>query len=278
MVPEALPNPDEAQPVDPELKALNDKLQEMLAPVFGDKVHVRIVDPKSLVLLKVNAHYMQKPMFDQLTANVETDGFLSSVPLCHTLKSGGLEVLSGNHRVQAAIEAKQTRIVCLVIPHTLPRSKKTAIQISHNALVGADDKAILKQLWGEIDDLTDKMYSGLDSKTLGELDDISFTAFNAAQVKSEKIVLWFVPEEVTSLDSLLAEAAPFISADAIYLAPAAKYEALFREIVKVKARNNIKNTAVAFWVLIDRMREGLARIEADEKAAKAQQEQQAPPG
>lgn len=242
---------------------LNERLTEISRAVYGEKAVFRIVDPKSLTLLKKNAHFMKKPVFDQLAANVRQDGMLASTALCHELPDFSLEVLSGNHRVQAAIKAELAWIVVLVIPHQT-QEQKIAVQLSHNALVGQDDKAILAELWKEMGDIQSKLYSGLDSALVAELEKIKFTGFTAQQVRTEQIALWFLPEEVEALEELLGEATKIVAAGEVYLAPLAKYKAMFDALVKTKRTNNIKNTAVAFGYLIDRLAEILA---ADAKAA-----------
>lgn len=96
--------------------------------------------------------------------NIASDKRLSSVPLCYRHEDGRLEVLSGNHRVKASIEAKIPVILVLVITETLDQSRRIAIQLSHNALVGEDDQSILANLWSKIETVKDKLYSGLDSE------------------------------------------------------------------------------------------------------------------
>ncbi len=222
--------------------------------MYGDKAELRMVDPRSLILLKHNARFMRRSQFEQLRNNVERDGMLSSVPLCHTLPDQNLEVLSGNHRAKAAIQADLLRILVLVIPFQ-GQDEKIAKQLSHNAIAGEDDKQILASLWSEIQGIEQKLYSGLDSETIAELEKISFSAFNAEQVRTEQITLWFLPEEVQDLDKLLDSALPHLVSQEIYAAPLAKYQKLFDALVKIKRLGKIKNTAVAFAWLIDKLQE-----------------------
>ena len=237
-----------------EEEELNARLAEISRLMYGDKAELRMVDPRSLILLKHNARFMRRSQFEQLRNNVERDGMLSSVPLCHTLPDQNLEVLSGNHRAKAAIQADLLRILVLVIPFQ-GQDEKIAKQLSHNAIAGEDDKQILASLWSEIQGIEQKLYSGLDSETIAELEKISFSAFNAEQVRTEQITLWFLPEEVQDLDKLLDSALPHLVSQEIYAAPLAKYQKLFDALVKIKRLGKIKNTAVAFAWLIDKLQE-----------------------
>ncbi|MFQ5731912.1 MAG: ParB N-terminal domain-containing protein [Planctomycetaceae bacterium] len=235
---------------------LNQQLAETSRVIFGDKARLRVVDPKDVQLLKKNARYMKKSVFDQLTANIEHDGFLSSVPLCQELGDGRLEALSGNHRVKAAIRAGVERIAVIVLPRQ-SQNRKLSIQLSHNALTGDDDKDLLAELWCGIQGLDEKLYSGLDSELVDDLDSSRFLGFSPARPQCRRLVLWFLPEEVAALDELLDEAAAEAAADETYAAPAEHYERLVDALAKTKQLQNIKNTAVAFMWLLNRLSGGL---------------------
>jgi hypothetical protein len=78
------------------VNGLNERLADISHRLYGERLALRIVNPRSLRKMRKNARYMPKEMFDQLVKNVTGDGN-SSVPLCHTLADGSLEVISGNH-------------------------------------------------------------------------------------------------------------------------------------------------------------------------------------
>ena len=63
-------------------------------------------DPRTLVLADRNARYFPAARFKRLVDNIATDKALSQWPLVwHDTDTGLRHVLSGNHRVRAAIEA-----------------------------------------------------------------------------------------------------------------------------------------------------------------------------
>jgi len=237
------------------LSAMNEKLAEIAKAIYGEDLVLRLVNPKSIVLLKKNARYMSKTTFDQLTANLRTDASLQSVPLCHTLPDGRLECLSGNHRVQAAIRAGVTEALVMVIPYELSKAKKISRQLSHNALVGQDDLTTLAELWSEIDDLNEKLYAGLDSDLIGELEKINFEGFAADAIRTESVMFWFLPEEVARLDEVLKVQEDLAPGNPIYMAPLDRYGKMWHALVNAKKNADIKNTAVAFMMLIDAMAE-----------------------
>src|SRR5262249_37660757 len=153
---------------------------------------------------------------------------------------------------QAAIKAGLDRILVLVIPHELSKGQRISRQLAHNALTGQDDMAMLAELWAGLDTLAEKLYAGLDSELIGELERISFAGFSAEPIRTEQMTLWFLPEEVEDLNRLLEAAQRAATvAGGVYLAPLAKYEALWKALVKTKRAMGVKNTAVAFMILID---------------------------
>lgn len=240
---------------------VNDRLKAISAQLYGDKLELRVVNPRELSTLKRNARYMAKPMFDQLTQNIRKDGQVESVPLVHTLKeSGKMEIISGNHRVQAAIEAGINQIVVLAFPHELERGMKLAKQLSHNALAGQADQQLLVSLWSEIDDIEQKLYAGLDSVQLGELTKVNFSGFGPEQIATTQIALWFVPEEVEQFERLMEHMEALVNKDTIYLVPLSHYDRLFKLLVEKKKTSNIKNVSVAFMELVSQLEK---MVEAD---------------
>ena len=195
---------------------------------------------------------MEKNQFDQLTQNIQQDGFLSSVPLCQENADGELEVLSGNHRVKAAIEADIDRILIMTIPEQT-NSKKIAIQLSHNAISGQDDVDLLKNLWDELESLDEQLYSGLESSLFEDFEGYQFEGFTAATPKTRFIGIWFLPEEIEQFDDLLLELEQNPAQQQTYLASVDCYDRLIDYIAQTKKTMKIKNTATAFLRLIHRL-------------------------
>src|ERR1039458_3962134 len=101
-----------------------------------DKVESQIVKVKlrNLKLLEKNARYMTPQEFSQLVANIKQDGKLMGVPVVYRG-----EVLSGNHRVRAAIKAGIDEADVLDVLTELTEERRLAIQLSQNAINGKDD-------------------------------------------------------------------------------------------------------------------------------------------
>lgn len=165
------------------------------------------IDPRELKLLKMNARFMRHEEFQRLVANIKRDGQLTSAPFaCLDPADGKYEVLSGNHRVQAAISAGLETIPCIITDDEMSEEQRIAIQLSHNAIVGQDDPDILKKLYDKILDIDLKEYSGLDDKTLGLLDKASSQAMSEANLEFQVLSIVYLPDELKEAQRVIDKA------------------------------------------------------------------------
>lgn len=220
------------------------QLNEQLADRFPYKLD--LVDPKKIRLLDKNARYMAHETFQNLVANVQRDGGLSSLPLCFKEPDGSLLVLSGNHRVQAAVQSGLADILVMVIDRPLSRQEQIAIQLSHNSLAGKDDLVILRELWQEMADIDLKYYAGLDSDTLGEIDKLQFETLSDVKPEFEQVILQFLPEETDQLKNILEDASSIFSKDQNFIVAREHYEEVFDILTAVKGDYNIISNPAAF--------------------------------
>ncbi len=236
---------------------------QRLNEIMGDSVPYKIdvVNPKDVALLDKNARYMNHDMFQNLVGNIKKDGALSSLPLCWKKPDGATVVLSGNHRIQAATQAGLSFIMVLVIDRDLSRSEQVAIQLSHNAISGKDDQAILKSLWDEIEDIDLRQYAGLDSELLNELDKMEFCTISDAQPDFKQVILLFLPEEIDQLKALMTDAEVLFSQDETFIASRGHYETVFNALVEVKEKFNIVNNPTALLKIFELAAERLEELD-----------------
>jgi hypothetical protein len=243
-------------------------LQQALAQVNavliaqGKPYTLEVVDPATLKLLDKNARYMAQETFANLTNNIKVDGDLTSFPLCYREPDGKLLVLSGNHRTQAAIHAKVKETIVLVLTRELSREERVARQLSHNAISGKDDPVILKDLWDEIKELDLKMYAGLDSEILKELDKMQFVAITEAVPDFKQMVLLFLPEEVEELKKVLEDADTLFTGDENVVVSRLHYDRVFKLVVEIKDKYGIVNNPTAFMKIVELARAQMQGLEA----------------
>ena len=227
----------------------NDTLSRISKALYGDALTLAVMDPKDISLLKKNARILKKDVFQQLTANIGRDKRLSSVPLCHRL--------SGNHRVQASVEAGIERILVMIIEEDLTRSQAVAIQLSHNALVGEDDPALLAELWAEIEDIAAKTYAGLSSDVVEKLDKIDLTSFTTPQVSTRTMTFAFVDSEAERLNAVLDDL-DGLPAKEIWLADVGQFDRFFDLLEATKRTFDVRNASLAMLKLMDLAEEAIA--------------------
>lgn len=232
-----------------EVERQNMALAEIGENLFGGAATLRIVDPRALLLRRENARFFKKEVFQQLVENIRSDQRLSSVPLCHDTAEG-CEILSGNHRVKGSIEAGVPWIMVMVLVGTLADGRQLAIQLSHNALVGQDDPGILASLWARVEDVRDRLYAGLSSEAMQDLEKVKLVQFTTPGLATRTMTFAFAEAEAELVERVVADLAAFRSSDAVYLADLRRFEEFFAALQKVKQRDNVKNASLAMVHLV----------------------------
>jgi ParB-like chromosome segregation protein Spo0J len=209
-------------------------------------VESRIVKVKlrDLKLLEKNARYMTPQEFSQLVANIKQDGKLMGVPVVYRG-----EVLSGNHRVRAAINAGIEEADVLDVLTELTEERRLAIQLSQNAINGKDDPNILAQLYTNLNSLEWKRYSGVTDDAF-KCTDEKLAALGITRPKYEELTIVFLPEEKAAFIDLVARIEASKRAQ-VLVGELATFNALFDAIVRVKQDKKVINNAVASRLLAE---------------------------
>jgi hypothetical protein len=239
-----------------ELTRLNQLLEGVTPYRLG------VATPEDMRPADVNAHFMSKRVYDQLVANIKRDGNLATLPFCWHDAGGGIHILSGHHRIDAARDAGVTALLYLYTDGVLSADERTAIQISHNALVGEDDLAILKRQWESIASLEARLYSGLDDERFKSFDPITLGAFNEKDIRFETIELLFLPAEIERITEIVKKLGK--SKRVRFVGHVDQYDALADALMRLKDASAIFNSATAFLLMAeaaDRYADFLERME-----------------
>lgn len=205
-----------------------------------------------------NARYMKGEQFNQLVENLRRDGVLTSLPLVHEQL-----VLSGNHRVLAAIKAGIEEADVVEILGPLPEARKLALQLSHNAITGQDDPSILALLYAELD-LDWKTYSGVNDDVLKGMEELDLASLSAGATTYQDMLLTFLPEEATAFLDLVKRIETKGKKALRLLASLDDFDHFFETTVAVKEKLNIQNTATAVRMMATLAVERLAELEANQ--------------
>ncbi|MFB7493786.1 ParB N-terminal domain-containing protein [Streptomyces sp. NPDC056161] len=237
-------------------------------------------DPHTLTLLDVNARFLPHEQFRQLVANIERDGHLTSTPLVwNDRDTGRLVVLSGNHRTLAAIEAGLSSIWWMQIDEPLPRQRQIALQLSHNAIAGQDDPAILKELYDELESVEWRQYTGLDDKALDLLEKVDVTSLGEANLDFASVQFMFLPDELERAEAAFDAARSTATADRRWVAGLEQYELVLDALETSRAAYKIGNSATALGVILSVFERHLGELAegwCDAATGKANREGTAP--
>lgn len=216
-------------------------------------VTVETGDPKTLTLLEENARYMRHEQFANLVANIRRDGDLTQIPFVwYDTNTDTRHVLSGNHRVMAAMEAGLTEIKWLETSDPLNKSQRLAIQLSHNAIAGEDDASILAKLYQEIDDLEMKQYSGLDDKALNLLREAQVDSLQEPKLEFQTLSYVFLPGDGDEVMRVFEEAVKYASkATETWLARYEDHFRLLQAVEEASSSYDVRNRSAALTYILD---------------------------
>jgi hypothetical protein len=205
-----------------------------------------------LTLVELNARFMTHETFTALVRNIRHDGVLTQLPfVIHDPDTDRRTVLSGNHRVKAAAEAGLTDISWLETSDPLTHQQQVAIQLSHNAIVGTDDPAILVALYEQLDELDWREYSGLDDATLDLLAEVTIDGLSEPNLDYQSLYLVFLPDELTRAKAAFTDASELAEADETWLCRYQDHARLLDAISVVGQARNIFNRTTAVGAVLD---------------------------
>jgi hypothetical protein len=229
------------------LSLLNEQTKAMGLP------EIAIVKPNDCIEQEKNARYFAPEVFQQLVNNIKSDGRLESIPLCYQTEkdreSGKYHIISGHHRVSAAKQAGLEFIMIFVI-HPKDRDEIITKQLSHNSLVGKDDKVILFELFDEIKNIQQKISSGISN----EIEKIQYTSLNFHLGNFKQFILLFSCGEDERFDELMTELENTVTVkqdSIVRIVNNNCFDKFADNLRKIKKAENIKNNAVGFTRMME---------------------------
>ncbi|MEW2568339.1 hypothetical protein [Streptomyces sp. NPDC047070] len=210
-------------------------------------------DPKTLTGLELNARYMRHEQYQQLVSNLREDEALTSTPfIWHDTATGLRHILSGNHRVKAAIEAGIEEIHWLETSEPLTESKRLAIQISHNSIAGEDDLAILKTIYEKIDEIDLRQYAGIDDATLELLAELDSPSLGEANLSFQTLAIVFLPDDLKDAQDVLRDALGLASSsDAVWVTALRQYDQTMAALDLASKSSDVTNVATALGLILE---------------------------
>ena len=229
-------------------------------------VVVEKVRLKDLAPQKLNARFMTAEQMRRLTDNLKRDGELTSTVLVYAPPGKPREILSGHHRVEAAIAAGIEEAHAHVIRTEISDDRKTAIQLSHNAIVGQDDPALLAELYANLGNLDEKLYSGLTDDDVMDFDGLDISALSSMQPKYMEVSLMFLEGQEQEFKEVLeqvAEEAKKSTPKIFHAARNEDWDTFFNAMVGAKEESGIYNSATALRIVCELALERLEQLKPE---------------
>lgn len=216
------------------------------------------INPRDIKLLEVNARFMKPEEYQKLVANIKKDGQLTSVPFCFYNENNQIEVLSGNHRVLASIDAELNEIEVMLCKDKLSKDQALAIQLSHNSISGQDDEELLRKLYGELESLEFKEYSGLTDEFINFCKEVE-KDFKVPNLSYQALNLLFLPEETKEIKEVLEIISDLLNTNHI-LTSMKDYDEYLGTTTTISKCLNIKNPSTTFLAMIRLVKENMDKL------------------
>ena len=229
--------------INAELERVNDLIASFYPFRFA------AVPPELPIPADINAHFMEKRTFEQLKNNIKRDGNLSQLPFCWKDSEGVFHILSGHHRIGAAVDAGVPVTIVIYTNAELTMEQRTAIQISHNTLVGEDDLDILKQQFATIKTMDAKFYTGLDDNYFDKFTPIEIKPYSDRDLLYQTIEMAFLPSEIDVLKDAIERIKN--TQRQRFAGVREQYEPFTLALMRFKDVTRIFNSATAFQLLIE---------------------------
>lgn len=209
-------------------------------------------DPRSLTLLTENARFMTHETFSRLVENIARYGVLQQWPLVwHNKETGERIVLSGNHRVEAAIQAGLDEVDWTETDTELTEDQRKAITLSHNSLVGEDDPSILKRMYESLVSVEEKLFSGLNDESLGLMSDVDTSSLAEANLDFTTMTFVFLPDEYERALAAFDDAKRMVSGDETWIAKDDQHMRMLDALEAARESAHVMNSATGLSLLLD---------------------------
>lgn len=214
-----------------------------------------------------NARTMSREVFDRLTKNIKNDARLESLPFCtpNRKRDGEFEIISGHHRTRAARAAGIETLIILVDERELTRDQIRSKQLAHNSLSGEDDAQVLQELYQEIQDLDEKIASGVAlDESEWDVKPVSVPEVSI-ELDVERLNILFLRRDYKHFEALLKKLEP---ESQVYVADKADWDRFTNLVGEIRTTFDVRNIGAIMTVMLDLTEEALkARAEKGEEVA-----------
>lgn len=257
------------EPTKENLQEINAQLAELSKAIYPEGVRLMYVHVDDLREQELNARTMPKAMMSQLAENIESSGFVESVPLCATIKGEKAKqiwIVSGHHRVRGARAAGELYLLIL-LAENLTWDKVRSKQLSHNNIEGADDPEVVKQIFDLIDDVESRFRAFVDTKLFDAAPEpVRFTQVDVDFRDASRLVLLaFLPTQWEHMAAALEGVFPKADPDHVVVAHIEEWEQWSDALRSIRKDLDIISVPTAVAMMADLALERLEQLKEAEE-------------
>jgi hypothetical protein len=206
---------------------------------------------------------MNKEMFERLTANIQKENRLESLPFC-ALKGDTIELISGHHRTRALREAGIMELHIIIDTTDLPRDAIKAKQLAHNSIQGEDDEQVLKQIYTQIESADYKLEAYMNEEFDINVEKVQIDDINI-NTDYKTILVAFLDTQ----KALFEEVADEIISDyeGVYLAEKEVMEEFVNVLERTQKDYDIRSMGTVFTKMAEMVKEYLGEEVEEERIA-----------
>ena len=216
------------------------------------------IPTKDLREQDVNARAMSPEMFVRLTTTIQGDNRLESLPFC-ALTEKGAEVVSGHHRVRAAIAAGLTELYVLVDSTGLNRDQISSKQLAHNSIQGEDDTSLLHQIYSSIKDAEARLEAFVNLKP-DDLPQIKTHDIDLT-LDYKSVLVIFLSDAKDRFDKIAQEVSQKV--DGAYIADLERFDQFKTSMLRIGAEYDIRSIGTILAKMCDIVAEHLGEETLD---------------
>jgi len=216
-----------------------------------------------------NARVMPPEMMERLVQNIRNEGRMESLPF-GVLRGDYVELVSGHHRVRAAVSAGIVEFPVIVDTRDLPRDRVRSKQLAHNAISGTDNEQVLREIFSEIASVDARLESFVyvDDKFLAGLNQATKALNEEISIKWPVLAVAFLPIQKTRFDQVAARLAKQVpkDTDQLWLVPEEVAQAFSEILTKAGRKYDIRTNGNILSKIVEIVNSHLDEEEGREAA------------
>lgn len=242
-------------------------VKQLLVELTDEGLEIWRLSPLLLKEQDKNARVQSHNAFTALVRNIKNRGALESLPFV-SRHEDDFYIISGHHRVRAAIQAEVPAIIVLVDPRPMTRSEIVAKQLAHNSINGKDDPAVLLQLFSEIEEVDAMLESAISR---GEIEKLIKQNVALPDIKVDYdwqvMVFAFLPTQSADLEALVEQVG---HADKIGVADKGIYDSFVATLRRLGKTEDIRSVGALLYRMMQITQQHLDDADAEAALAEAE--------